>query len=189
MNKALLIWLCLAFLISLPVLADEGKAGHDEQQGNINTSFIVGEGGAVSITASDRILLKPGTKVSAGGTLKATIVKSDIKSIKKKKRERPLEVSAREEAKIVEHARMEMAFNLFRTFATPVRSVYRAEKEREAFTLQDSHVYGLTSQQQQRLGISINTILPFYHFHFNPEVFISQTLSGHRPIAVLALRL
>jgi hypothetical protein len=190
MMKYLPVFLsCFIIIQSVIVFAEDQLSGLSQQQEVIKGSLIVSNGGSVTITADDKIILKPGTKVTAGGTLRVTITSKDIKSIKKKSKERPLEVTKEEQEAVNEHTRLETAFYLFKPFPGSLQGIYSGEKERESFTLQDSNKYGIFPEQQRRIADSHGIIYQGTINHFTSNIPICQLATAFHPVAVMALRL
>ncbi|NQV01573.1 MAG: hypothetical protein HQ542_02930 [Bacteroidia bacterium] len=148
------------------------------------------EGGSITITAGEKIILLPGTKVSAGGTLHASISAAEVAELQKKEKERPLEVTREEQAKVEEHNRLEEAYNLFRPFATPVFASYHNEKkERESITLASTYLTGITCESQQRVVVPLKENISYYSDYLTSKSSVCQIASVFRPVAIMALRL
>jgi len=182
---------CMVLFSSLAMGVNPPDAADDKQQTVVNSFTVtVKEGGSFRIIAGEKIILRPGTQIVAGGSFHASISGSDIESIKKKEKERPLEVTRDEKEKVEEHSRLEEAYEMFRPFTRQVSENFREEKqERESINLSSPGSYGIASDQQRRIDADLLKPIVISTIHITSNISSCQIMSGFKPVSFMALRL
>ena len=139
------------------VSVSAGQSQNNQATANLtisgeNSKVSVDKPGTVTLVASKSILLLPGTKVSAGGFLYASI-ETGAKNGKQPKKEIRL-VTVEEKMKIETQASLSEAFALFSPFPSPNRRHLRSgDAEQGSFTSSSSELSAVSPEQQRKVAI------------------------------------
>jgi len=138
---------------------------------------VVEKGEALILLAGEKIVMKPGTKVVAGGSLQAMIVNTDIKALKKKEKEQPLEMTRTEQQKVEEHNCLETAATLISPFVTKETDLFsKGADETESFKLQSTGSSGIPAESQRRVATaSLNYLTTC---NLQPTTFFTSTYAS-----------
>ena len=175
---------CCVFLLPLTGAASdiESTVKADPENATIAQVLVAGEdqpvivesGETLILQAGEKIVLKPGTRILAGGSLHASIVKNDIRALKKKEKEQPLEITQTEQEKIEEHNSLEVAATLISPFVTRAPVAYRnMEKDAEQLSIQSTSTPGILIEPQRR--IATEPIKHLTTYILQPKTFFSST--------------
>jgi hypothetical protein len=184
--------ICSLFLISFLTYGSDNISSvveNQDENGAVkvivtgeNQPVTVEKGEALILQATDHIILKPGTKVATGGSLHASIVSRDIKSLKKKEQERPLEVTQTEQEKLEEHALLEVAATFISPFVSEESAAYRVkEEEKEQITIQSTSSSGILIEPQRRIAMELEqniTISNSHSYSMFVSAYASPTTNG-----------
>jgi hypothetical protein len=117
-----------------------------------NRPLIVEKDGEVNLTAGKSIILLPGTKISAGGFLYASIEPS-VKSGKHQKKEIRL-VTIEENEKIQEQASLSQAGILFSPFPKSVKgSLHAGDAEQGYFNISANILSAVAPEQHRKVAL------------------------------------
>ena len=175
---------CCAFLLPLTGAASniESTVKADPENATIAQVLVAGEdqpvivesGETLILQAGEKIVLKPGTRILAGGSLHASIVKNDIRALKKKEKEQPLEITQTEQEKIEEHNSLEGAATLISPFVSTAPASYRnKEEEAEQLSIQSASTPGILIEPQRR--IATEPIKHLTTYILQPKTFFTST--------------
>lgn len=140
--------------------------------------------GRVTLTAGKTILLLPGTKVSPGGFLYASIEPA-VKSGKHQKKEIRL-VTVEEKIKIEEQASLSQAYTLFSPFPSRNRGhLHAGDTEQGSFSASNSKLFAVSPEQQRKVAVTSRSLPEVTRqqviltFNLNPVAFTSRSVT-HR---------
>ena len=138
---------------------------------------VVEKGETLILKAGEKIVFKPGTKILAGGSLHASIVKNDIRALKKKEKEQPLEITQTEQEKIEEHNSLEVAATLISPFVTRAPVAYRnMEKDAEQLSIQSTSTPGILVEPQRRMAT--NPVKHYTTYNLQPKTSCTSTYAS-----------
>jgi hypothetical protein len=138
-----------------------------------NSKVSVEKEGTVTLSASKSIHLLPGTKVSAGGFLYASI-ETIAKNGKNPKKEMRL-VTVEEKMKIEAQASLSKAYALFSPFPSPARRhLHSGESENGSYTSENNELSAVTPEQQKKVAVNSRLL---------PEVTRTQISTSYNPAA------
>jgi hypothetical protein len=139
-----------------------------------NSKVSVEKKGTVTLVAGKSIILHPGTKISNGGFLYASI-EPVSKNGKSRKKQISL-VTIEEKIKIEEQASLSMAAILFSPFPTRSKGTLHAgDAEQGSFTSSNHELFGVAPEQQRKVAIDSR---------FLPMAAHKQMLVNNNPIPV-----
>ncbi|MFH0756866.1 MAG: hypothetical protein V2B15_06240 [Bacteroidota bacterium] len=174
----LLFSILICGLFCLPVFSNASDmvvSGTDKpEEDGIVRILVTGEDRPVTVEkgenlilqAAEKIILKHGTKVVAGGSLQATIVKSDIRSLKKKEQERPLEITQTEQEKLEEQNCLEVASTLISPFVSNKPNLFQKKsEEKECIDLQSPGSSGIPVESQRRVALESRILCTYPNIH------------------------
>ena len=137
-----------------------------------NSPVTVEKKGVITLSAGKSILFLPGTKISAGGFLYASI-KPVAKNRKHQKKEIRL-VTIEENEKIEEQASLSIAATLFSPFPTRSRGhLHAGNAHQSSFTASGNDLSGVSPEQQRKMA--------FERCHL-PRVTFQQILTSFLPV-------
>lgn len=162
---------------SYKVAVSTGQTQHGQTSANLsisgeNSKVTVSKEGTVSIVAGKSITLGPGTRVTSGGFLYASIepVAKDGKHCKKQ----VVLVTVEENQVIEEQKSLAVACTLFSPF--PVRSkglLHAGDAEQGSFNASNNELSAISPEQQRKVAVESR---------FLPEVSRKQVLFSQTPI-------
>ena len=156
---------------SISISASENK--NSQASANLTISgesskVTIEKEGTVTLVAGKSIILHPGTKISNGSFLYASI-EPLVKSGKYQKKEIRL-VTIDEKNKIDEQIDLSVAYYFFSPFPIRNRShIHTGDSENESFTSSGSELSGLTTEQQRKMAFEIRLVsqITFKQMFFN----------------------
>jgi hypothetical protein len=117
-----------------------------------NNLIVVAKEGTVTLSAGKSISLLPGTKISAGGFLYASIDQISKNGKHRKKVVRL--VTVEEKQKIEEQASLSVAYTLFSPFLSGNKgSLHAGDTENGSFKSLSGYLTGLSPEQQRKVAV------------------------------------
>lgn len=144
--------------------------------------------GRVTLTAGKSILLLPGTRISAGGFLYASI-ESTGKSGKHQKKGMRL-VTVEENKKIEEQASLCMAFNLFKPIHSRNRgNLHAGDAEQGSFRSSNNELSAVSPEQQRKVALHSRTLSAVARKQISTNYHPVPVASTFRTETMMVLRL
>lgn len=139
-----------------------------------NSKVSVDKEGTVTLVAGRSIILRPGTKISNGAFLYASI-EPVVKNGRHQKKEVRV-VTVEEKVKIEEQACLSMAYKLFSPFPSRSKGTLHAgDDENGCYTSSNTEIYAVTPEQQRKVAVDSR---------FLTEVAARQTQFNYYPLPV-----
>lgn len=175
------------------IAVSAGKAQDTPADANLtisgeNSKVSIEEKGTVTLVAGKSIVLHPGTKISKGSFLYASIG-SKSKTGKLHKKEVKL-VTVEENQKLLEQASLATAFELF--CAVPVRKAARLHAgaaEQGSYQSSNYKLSGVCPEQQRKVAVESQIVAATGRLQTALMFNTVAVSSGHRPEATRVLRL
>lgn len=153
-----------------------------------NSKVSVEKGGTVTLVAGKSIILRPGTKISKGGFLYASI-ESKAKNGMHHKKVVKL-VTVEEKRKIEEQACFATACEIFKPFPTPGRRYLHAgDADNGSFTLSNNDLMGVSPEQQRKGAVDSRQVALTAPKQLLSTINRMPETSGYRPETTRVLRL
>jgi primase-polymerase (primpol)-like protein len=144
--------------VSTGEVKNNNKASANLTISGENSKVSVETAGTVTVVAGESIVLHPGTKISAGSFLYASI-ESAVKTVKHHKKDVKL-VTVEENKKIEEQASLAFAANLFSPFPSSRKgTVHAGDAENGSFTASNNVLLGVSPEQQRKVAVD-SRLLP-----------------------------
>jgi hypothetical protein len=153
-----------------------------------NSKVSVGKEGTMKLVAGKSIKLLPGTKVTNGGFLYASI-ESKVKAGKHTKKEVSI-VTIEENKRIEEQASLATACSLFSPFPSGKQGRLNAGDEKNgSFISSNSVIYGVTPEQQRKVAVEGFSLLQVKRNSVLLNSTRAEVSVSYRPEAHTVLRL
>ena len=153
-----------------------------------NSKVSVEKSGTVTLVAGKSIILRPGTKISGGSFLYASIEPAG-KSGKHQKREARL-VTIEENQKIVEQASLSFAATLFSPFpSTRKGSLHAGDTGNGSFTTSCNEIAGVSPEQQRKVAVDSRMVALISTKQILTNVHLFRVAWAYRPEVAKVLRL
>ncbi|MCX6303973.1 MAG: hypothetical protein NT040_03305 [Bacteroidetes bacterium] len=140
---------------TISVSAGQVQNSHAEANLTIcgaNSKVSVEKKGTVTLVAGESIVFHPGTRISNGGFLYASI-EPRSKNGKRQKKEVTL-VTIEENNKIEEQATLATAYDMFKPFPTHTKGLLHAgDAEQGSFNASSNELSGVTPEQQRKVAV------------------------------------
>jgi hypothetical protein len=177
------------YTVSVSASQSNSQASAKLKMSGENSKVSVEKEGTVTLVASKSILLLPGTKITAGGFLYASIEQSPAKGGKHRKKAVKL-VTIEENKKIEEQATLSFAYTLFNPFPAPGRrQLHAGAAENGSFISSGNELVGVSTDQQRKVAVDSRPVEQGARkqtlFNVNPV----QVACGHRAETMRVLRL
>jgi hypothetical protein len=148
-----------------------------------NSKVSADQAGTVKLVASESIVLRPGTRVTAGGFLYASIEPA-TKNGKQRHKKVVVVVTVEEKMKMEAQASLAMAYTIFSPFPSPTkRHFHSGDDENGSFTSSTNELSAVSPEQHRKVavesrilaGVSRNQILSVSNpapvaYSYRPEV-------------------
>jgi hypothetical protein len=153
-----------------------------------NSKVTIEKEGTITLSAGNSIQLLPGTKVTAGGFLYATI-EPRSKNSKHKKKEIRI-VTVEEKKKIEEQAVLSTAYDLFRPFPSHKRgNLHAGDAENGSFTLSYNELFAVSPEQQRNVAVGSRLLAQVTSIQMQCMINPVPVATGYRPETTRVLRL
>ena len=153
-----------------------------------NSTVSVEKKGTVTLVAGKSIVLHPGTKISAGSFMYASI-ETVSKNGKRQKKEVTL-VTVEENEKIEEQASLAVAYNLFRPI--PARNkgyLHAGDAENGSFYASNYELSGVAPEQQRKVAVDIRFLPEVTRQQLSVNYYLVPAVYAYRSEAPMVLRL
>jgi hypothetical protein len=171
-----------------------GQLQNDQSTANLtisgeNSRVSTNNAGTVKLVASESIVLRPGTRVTAGGFLYASI-EPVSKSGKQHHKKVVVVVTVEEKMKMEAQASLAMAYTIFSPFPSPVsRHVHSGDAENGSFTSSINELSAVSPEQQRKVAVDSRILTGFFHKQISTEFNTAPGAYSYRRDVMRVLRL
>lgn len=175
------------------ISVSSGQAQNNQATANLtisgeNSKVNVETAGTVTLVASKSILLRPGTKVTAGGFLYASI-EPIVKSGKHPKKELRL-VTVEEKIMLEAQASLAVAYTIFSPFPAPAkRHLHSGDTENGSFTSSTNELYAVSPEQQRKVAVDSHNLAGVSRKQISTEFNPAPVAYSYRPEVMRVMRL
>jgi hypothetical protein len=143
----------------------------------------------VKLVASESIVLRPGTRVTAGGFLYASI-EPVTKGGKHHDKKVVVVVTVEEKMKMEAQASLAMAYTIFSPFPSPVkRHLQNGDAENGCFTSSSNELSAVSPEQQRKVAIDSRILTGVSREQISTDFNPAPVAYSYRPEVMRVLRL
>ncbi len=171
-----------------------GQVQNDQSTANLtisgeNSRVCADKAGTVKLVASESIVLRPGTRVTAGGFLYASI-EPVTKNGKHHDKKVVVVVTVEEKMKIEAQASLAMAYTIFSPFPSPAkRHLHGGEAENGSFTSSPNELSAVSPEQQRKVAVESRILAGVSRNQISSNSNPVPVAYSYRPEVLRVLRL
>jgi len=171
-----------------------GKVQNDQATANLtisgeNSKVSADQAGTVKLVASESIVLRPGTRVTAGGFLYASI-EPVTKNGKQHDKKMVVVVTVEEKMKIEAQASLAVAYAIFSPFPAPAkRHLHSGKAENGCFNSSSNELSAVSPEQPRKVAVDCHNLAGVSRKQISTEFNPAPVAYSYRPEAMRVLRL